>query len=227
MARAIARAAGEPASLLLTRFTVDFLRPVPIAPLSVNVEQVRDGRRARGYAARLSAGGREVARATALLVRMEAVEPPPFHAADRLAPPPDASAPFEWPFFEESVGYPTGMDTRLAGGRFGSGRAAAWMRPRVPLVAGEPTSPLERTLIVADSGSGIGAAVDPARLVPSINADLTVSLHRLPAGDWIGLDASTALERYGIGLTRTVLHDERGPIGQALQSLVLAEPGPR
>ena len=227
MARAIERAAGGPDGLQLTRFTVDFLRPVPMTPLTVSVEQIRDGRRARGYAAVLEAGGQTVARATALVVRTEAVMPPPVPDPEPLRPPPGESAPFQFPFFNDPVGYHMGMETRMARGAFGSGRAAAWMRQRVPLVLGEPPSPAQRVLVAADSGSGIGAAFDPSRFVPFINADLTVSLHRLPAGEWVGLDAATALEPHGIGLTRTSLHDVEGPVGEALQGLVMGQPGGR
>jgi len=224
MARAIEQAAGEPESLRLVRFTIDFIRPVPMEPLTVSVERVRDGRRARGYAAVLSAGGQSVARGTALVVRTEQVAPASTPLQEPLLPVPDESAPFHWPFFRDAIGYPAGMETRMASGKFGSGRAAAWMRQRVPLVLGETPSPAQRVLTVADSGSGVGAAFDPARFVPFINADLTVALHRLPEGEWIGLDAVTTLERHGIGLTRTGLHDVRGPIGEGLQSLVIGLP---
>jgi len=224
MARAIERAAGEPDSLHLTRFSVDFVRPVPMEPLTVSVERVRDGRRARGYAAVLSAGGQTVARATALVVRTEPVAPPPVPVQAPLLPTADDSAPFQFPFFRDPVGYHTGVETRMARGTFGSGRAAAWMRLRVPLVMGEIPSPAQRVLTVADSGSGIGAAFDPERLVPFINADLTVALYRFPDGEWIGLDAVTALEPNGIGLTRTGLYDLRGPIGEGLQGLVIGQP---
>jgi hypothetical protein len=227
MARAIEQAAGEPDSLHMTRFTIDFMRPVPIEPLTVSVERVRDGRRARGYAAVLSAGGQAVARASALVVRTEPVTPPPTPVQEPLLPLPDASIPFHWPFFRDLIGYPTGMETRMAHGQFGSGRAAAWMRQRVPLVLGETPSPVQRVLTVADSGSGIGAAFDPARFVPCINADLTVALHRFPDGEWIGLDAATALEPHGIGLTRTGLYDIHGSIGQGLQSIVIGQPAAR
>jgi Thioesterase-like superfamily len=224
MARAIERATGEPDSFQVTRFTIDFVRPVPMEPLTVGVERVRDGRRVRGYAAVLSAGGQVVARATALVVRTEQVAPPPTPAREPLLPPPDASTPFQIPFFRDPIGYHTGMETRMARGKFGSGQAAAWMRQRVPLVLGEIPSLVQRTLTVADSGSGIGAAFDPARFIPFINADLTVALYRLPDGEWIGLDAVTALEPHGVGLTRTSLHDVRGPIGEGLQGLVIGQP---
>jgi Thioesterase-like superfamily len=227
MARAIEQAAGEPESLHMTRFTIDFIRPVPIEPLTVSVERVRDGRRVRGYAALLWAGSQAVARANALVVRTEQVAPPPTPVQEPLLPPPDASVPFHWPFFRDPIGYPTGMETRLASGKFGTGRAAAWMRQRVPLVLGETPSPAQRVLTVADSGSGVGAAFDPERFVPFINADLTVALHRLPHGEWIGLDALTTLEPHGIGLTRTGLFDVRGPIGEGLQGLVIGQPASR
>jgi Thioesterase-like superfamily len=227
MARAIEQAAGEPDALQLTRFTVDFLRPVPMEPLSVGVERGRDGHRARGYAAVLSAGGQAVAWATALVIRTEQVAPPPVPAQEPLRPSFGEAEPFQFPFFRDPVGYHTGVETRLARGAVGSGRAAAWMRLRVPLVLGEAPSPAQRVLTVADSGSGVGAAFDPFRLVPFINADLTVSLHRLPDGDWIGLDAATVLESHGIGLTRTGLYDELGPIGEGVQSLVVGRPAAR
>ena len=49
MARAIEHAVGETNSFQLARFTIDFVRPVPIEPLTVRVEQVRDGRRSAGH----------------------------------------------------------------------------------------------------------------------------------------------------------------------------------
>jgi hypothetical protein len=54
-----------------------------------------------------------------------------------------------------------------------------------------------------------------------INPDLTVYLHRLPAGEWVCLDAVTYVEPHGIGLAESRLFDERGPVGRAAQSLLL------
>jgi hypothetical protein len=227
MARAIERAAGEGESLQFARFTIDFVRPVPIEPLSVRVEQVREGRRARGYAAVLRAGDQPVARATALLVRAEPPVPPVEPARELLLPFPEQAEPFQFPFFRSPVGYHTAVESRLARGVLGSGRAAVWMRQRVPLLPGETPSPVQRILMMADSGSGVGAMLDAVRFVPFINADLNVSLHRLPDGEWMGLDAVTTIEPHGIGLTRTGLYDVHGPIGQGLQALVAGQMGPQ
>ena len=101
----------------------------------------------------------------------------------------------------------------------GRGRVAIWMRQRVPLLPGETPSPLQRVLAAADSGSGISFLVDPQR-VTFLNADLAVHLHRPLEGEWVGLDSVTVPDPLGFGLAETRLHDTRGPIGFALQSLV-------
>jgi hypothetical protein len=46
-------------------------------------------------------------------------------------------------------------------------------------------------------------------------------VHRLPEGEWVCLEAVTAPEPTGIGLTTTRLFDRRGPIGWGLQALVV------
>jgi hypothetical protein len=54
-----------------------------------------------------------------------------------------------------------------------------------------------------------------------INPDLTVALHRLPAGEWVCLEAETTVEPHGIGQAVSRLWDEDGRLGWALQSLIL------
>src|SRR5262249_57188278 len=102
-------------------------------------------------------------------------------------PPPEGGTPFEFPFFNEPESYHGAMEIRIVRGDWGSGRVAAWMRQRMPLVAGTPTSPLERVLVAADSGSGVSAAIEHKR-VTAINADLSVSVHRPLEGEWVGMD---------------------------------------
>ena len=136
----------------------------------------------------------------------------------------DLGRPFQFPFFNDPVSYHAAMETRLVRGAWGSGRAAAWMRQRIPLVAGTETSPLERVLVAADSGSGVSAAIEHAR-VTAINADLSVSVHRPLQGEWVGMESLSLYEDNGLGLADTRLHDARGPIGRALQSLVVERRG--
>ena len=86
-------------------------------------------------------------------------------------------------------GYHRAIEWRLAKGTWGRGPVAAWLRPRVPLVAGETPTPLECLVTAADSASGVAVVVDPARTT-FVNGDLTIALHRAPAGEWICLDAA-------------------------------------
>ena len=43
----------------------------------------------------------------------------------------------------------------------------------------------------------------------------------MPSGEWVCLDAITLPEPTGVGLADTALHDERGPIGRPLQTLLV------
>jgi hypothetical protein len=114
------------------------------------------------------------------------------------------------------------MEIRFVSGAFTElGPASAWLRMREPLVEGEEPTPLQRLLIAADVGNGISGAVDFRRFV-FVNVDLTVQIERLPEGEWVCVDALTLPRPSGIATAESVLGDERGRIGRALQSLVVA-----
>jgi hypothetical protein len=210
--------------LSVARFTVDFLRPVPIDRVRVRIEPLRHGAKVQRWTGLLLHGETTVAHAVITLIRRDSVAVKPLSDEAPALPRPEASRPFQFPFFREADGYHTAMETRLARGEFGSGRAAAWMRQRVPLVPGAAPSPLERVLIAADSGSGVSAAIDHRRET-AVNADLTVALSRPLEGEWVGLDSTSTYEPHGIGLADTRICDARGTIGRALQALVLEERG--
>src|SRR4051812_37263603 len=53
----------------VARLTVDLMRPVPVAPLTIETEVLREGRKIQLVMVRLLASGTEVVRATALRVR--------------------------------------------------------------------------------------------------------------------------------------------------------------
>jgi hypothetical protein len=80
---------------------------------------------------------------------------------------------------------------------------------------------MSRTLLLADSGSGVSMALDP-RIYIFINVDLTVVLHRDPAGEWLLLDAVTTMDGTGTGLAETTLSDAAGEVGVGLQTLLVS-----
>jgi acyl-CoA thioesterase len=125
---------------------------------------------------------------------------------------------------EAAPGYGHLVENRLVEGRFFEGPSTVWFRMRHPLVAGEPTSPYQRVAVAADSGNGISAALDFSRYV-FVNSDLTINLLRKPHGEWICLQARTALGGNGCGLAESALFDEQGLIGRATQSLAVRQRG--
>ena len=205
----------------IVRVTIDILRPVPIAGLEVEVAVARPGKRVELLEAVMTSGGDAVLKARAWRLRTAALafdEPP----RDPL-PGPETG---RWePFFPGAadVGYHTHMDWRFLRGSFReAGPAMAWLKMKVPLLAGEEPSPLVRVLVAADSATGVSCALDPREYL-FVNTDLNVFLHRVPDGEWIGMDSRTILDSSGVGLTETVLHDRSGPVGRALQTLYVAK----
>jgi hypothetical protein len=238
IARELERLPSE-APMQIGRITFEILRPVPIAPVRVEAHIVRPGRRVEMAEAALSSGGETLIRARGWRLRtgatelpngLSSTEPPamPSGSVQVLAPGQTHRGPEGLPggeFFQtgQDVGYHSAMEYRFVRGGFvDPGPATVWMRMRQPLVAGEDPTPLQRVLTAADSGNGVSSTLDWTRYL-FINVDLSVHLARMPAGEWVGLDAITIPEPDGIGLSDTALFDERGPLGRAVQTLLVAE----
>ena len=238
IAREIERLAATGGAWQVGRITFEILRPVPIDVLSVEARVVRPGRRVQHVEAELR-GPEELVRARAWLVRRADLElPPAVSSLDGASParragrPTGALGPPSGPgpatgsdFFPvlHDVGYHTAMEYRFAKGSFLElGPATTWMRMLYPLVAGEEPTPLQRVLIAADSGNGVSGTLDFRRYL-FVNVDLTIHLHRMPIGEWVCLDSITVPEPTGLGISDTALYDQSGPIGRALQTLLIAE----
>ena len=90
LVRAMERLAGEAA--LLARMTFDFLRPVPIAPLTVRVEVTRAGTQVRRLQGALSsAEGTVVLQASALALRTAPVLPESIDDGAAAPDPPESA----------------------------------------------------------------------------------------------------------------------------------------
>ncbi len=205
--------------MIVARFTCEILGAVPVGELTVTARVTRPGRSVELVEATMSAAGRDVARAAAWRVRRTAGA----RVGSRLAGPgsaPDESAPLSSPGW--GGGYLAAIEWREVTGSFNApGPAAVWTRMRYPLVPEEDPGPLERVLIVADSGNGVSWELDIVRW-HFINPELTVHLHREATGEWICLDAQTAIADGGAGLATSVLSDIEGPVGVGAQSLLIA-----
>jgi acyl-CoA thioesterase len=215
------------AELPIGRLSFEFLRPIPLAPLTLAVRIVRPGRRVQELAAELHADGQTIVRASALrltAVSGDAVAAAPDTSREpgaALAPPSDgAPIRFALDGGAEASFAGTAMEMRWLSDPKELGRGRVWMRLRHPLLPDEPLTSLARLAATADFGNGVSAALPFDRFV-FINADLTIHLQRTPRGEWIGLDARTLLQEGGTATVESVLHDETGPLGRAFQTLVV------
>jgi hypothetical protein len=202
----------------VARLTFEFLRPVPIGLLTVSAAIRRPGRKVQFADAALSCDGVEVARVSALRIRVGEVDVPP--PGDPPPPPPsavdDPVLNLGRPWFGDAFNF------RTASGQVWAepGPCALWARLVLPLVGGETPSPLVRVVALADFGNGVSRALDFTRHL-FINPDLTVSLHRPARSDWILLDAVSRYQRSGIGLASAEISDLEGHVGRSQQSLLV------
>jgi hypothetical protein len=206
------------------RIVFEILRPVPIGAVSVETRVIRPGKKVQLVEASLSNEGGELMRATAWLLRTSELELPEGAVADD-APPPGPEEGWTPEFFPtgQDVGYHTAMEWKAVAGAFlEAGPATVWMRMRQALVDGEEPTPLQRALVAADVGNGISAVLDWRDYV-FINVDLTVHFERMPEGEWVCVDAVTRPQPSGIGTAESALSDQRGRIGRAAQSLLIAQ----
>jgi hypothetical protein len=205
--------------MITARFTCEILGPIPVGEISVQTRVVRPGRSVELLGATMSAGGREVARASAWRVRRTAG----VSATSRVSAPASLPGHFSVPPAGWGVnGYLSAIEWRgVRGGFTAPGPATVWARMRYPLVADEEPGPLERVLAIADSGNGVSWELDIPRW-HFINPELTVHLHREAEGEWICLDAQTTISEGGAGLATSVLSDLAGPVGVGAQSLLIA-----
>ncbi|HKI65073.1 MAG TPA: thioesterase family protein [Burkholderiales bacterium] len=215
--REIARAAGALGMNHLARLTANLLRPVPIAPLRVELATDYAGRNVAHFSARIYAEEREVARFTAVAQREHEIELPA-HALPLAPRPPGDIEPIVFPHRAGVVGYHDLVELRVAEGTLTRGPCAVWFRLRFPLLEGEIPGAIERVAVAADSGNGISALLDFRRYL-FVNSDLTINLLRPAQGEWICIDARTLLGPAGGGIAEARLFDRSGLIGRSTQSL--------
>ena len=230
--------AGPPAALIgralerstpegwaIGRITFEILRAVPIAPLQVEVETLRAGRSVELVGAVLrDADGEPLIRAHAWRLAERPLELPEGLRRPPIRCPRSSTAPtirFSTPARRSATTRRWSTGSSPARSRE-LGPATVWMRMRYPLIEGEPPSPLQRLLTAADTVNGASATLDLQRYL-FVNVDLSLHVYRLPVGEWVCLDAITIPQPTGIGMAETVLHDERGPLGRALQTLLIRE----
>ena len=227
-------AAPLSATLRLARLSCDFLGALPVAELEATVNVLRPGRRVALLEATLSAGDRTVAIGRGWFIDAAAAlgDPPVNHGRSPHFPgelppidiPPPLPDPQPQRFFLglDGFGYGHANEWRFTSGGFDqAGPAGVWCRPRVPLLAGEPLTGVQRLLILADAANGVSGELSFGTWM-FIPPAITVTILREPVGDWVHLAARTTLGADSIGLCHGQLADAHGPVGVVSQPLLIS-----
>jgi acyl-coenzyme A thioesterase PaaI-like protein len=211
---------AAPPGLQPARVTYEFVRPVPQGGLGVAVSVVRPGRRVTLLDAVLRDGEDiEVTRARALFMARSELGgvsggPPPF-------PGPSEGEVSDWGNPPMRMFATHAMEIRFVEGRFREpGPATAWFRLRHPLIAGAEVAPVELLAAAGDFGNGIASVLSWDEHV-FINPDLTLYIEREPTGEWVALQSEMRVAAGSVAVADSVLWDEQGRIGRAMQSLVV------
>ena len=205
------------------RLSVDLFRPAAMAPVSVEVRPVRQGRRIAVADAIATCDGHEVCRVTGLFLpegdeppgKVWSPDPEPWPDPETLPPPDDLTGAEEdddWLF-------------RVVSGGFGSAeRSRVWTNDTIALVAGEEMSPLVRAAVSGDIACPMGNASDQG--IHYINADYTMFLARYPVGAWIGLEVAQRVAADGIAVASATLVDLEGPFATSTGASLARPPLP-
>ncbi|MGH1561770.1 thioesterase family protein [Mumia sp. DW29H23] len=227
LARAIEEAVGDE-PLAVAKVDVDFLGPIPQGVCEVAVTTLRPGRRVRLMEATLTSSGRPAVAARAWLVSHEDGRAPSTGAPAPAPPLPGPQPQLPMPGAPPEWGYGLAIEWRYVSGglagqapRAEDGATRVWMRVRVPLVAGEEISGLERLMVVADSANGMSANL-PFRDWLFIPPGLGVTLQRPPASEWVHLEAASWTQPRGTGVAHAVATDAEGLCGFVAQPLLVA-----
>ncbi|MFC0248563.1 thioesterase family protein [Citricoccus parietis] len=202
--------------LRLARLSFEILGTLHYGPLTVTTRTVRPGRTIELVESTLVAQGRVVlvARAWRLVISDTADVAV---TNDSALTPVAQCRPFpameqRWP-----GGYIKSLEMRVAPDH-APGHGRCWSTTAVDMIAGEPTSDLVRLMGMADTSNGVAPVLDAGPGGYGFpNVDLQIHLYRDPVGPWLGYATTSNMGSDGIGLTSSVLHDERGPFGRSEQ----------
>lgn len=198
--------------LVPARWHVDLFRPARMVESIATATLVRQGPRLALLDAVLDQNDQRVARASGLFLL--ASQPPTgevWSPTDRPSPPPMEPAPprggLPVPFFASAKPWSNDFREHQNGGRHQTWQTA------IPIVVGEPITPFQAVASIADSTSMVtnwGSAG-----VEYINADISLTLARRPAGVEVGLRALDHVAADGIAVGTVEVFDRAGPLGTA------------
>jgi hypothetical protein len=209
---------------VLARVSFDILGFLAAEPCDVTVTTTRPGRTIELVEATVTIAGRAAVSARAWYLSESDTADVAGGAASALPSPEGLGS---WRMSDVwSGGYIRSLDLRPVRPPK-PGRATVWIRSTTTgLIQDEPASAIATFVSLVDTANGIAVRHHPHEWVFP-NVDLTIHFFRQPDPAWVGLDTEVVFGPNGIGLTSTTLHDVRGAVGRAEQSLTLRRQQPR
>jgi len=214
LARSAERAVADRGDLRPARFTVDLFRAADMRPCTVTATVVRKAPRLCLVDATLAQDDEPVARASAVFLKptqdppgetwlpSDAPEPP----STQLAPVTDEPhVPF---LHSDGLGW-----SQDFGAHQNAARKQTW-QTAVPTVEGERPSPFVTVAGIADATSMVTNWGTQG--VEFINADITLTLGRLPEGPQVGLSTVDRVMLDGIAVGTATVFDRAGRLGTAV-----------
>jgi hypothetical protein len=203
--------------MVLSRFTADLARPVPIGPrLHLVHDVVREGKKLQLVQLRVVVDDVVHAWATALRLRTADISDHPglpvgttgTPTADEILMPLDG-LPSMRDRHSKVPGFLHAIDLRRARRRDGKGDGY-WGRLAAAVVAGEPNTPTAGITFAFDCANVMGID-DPMANVTMINPDVTAQVLRPPADEWVAITGETLVHPdLGRSMTIATFSDREG-----------------
>ncbi len=217
LASAIDRASSAP-DTSIAKLSIEFLRPVPMGELRVEVKPIRAGHKVALYEGILVNDDGPILLARAWRTRRSRDVVPSVSMSETGHADPTTVAVNQL----DSFPYVSNIEWRFESGEFyAPGPALVHARVKIPLVEAEETSGLEALLILADSANGISQELDMREFI-FVPVDLMCSLLRIPdPSGFITFDARTRISDEASGLSEMKISQTGRFIGSSLHTLYL------
>ena len=194
---------------LPARLTVDMHRLPDFSPIQVKTHLVRDGYRIKVVDAEFFSSDISMARATCQLLRKTENSP------SKVWSPPNWTVPLP-----DDITIPPDVPKYSGGSRrhvpisgsMGSyGQKQIWMSEQRNLVNEDDLTPWLHVALLADFANPFANSGDGS--LGYINSDVTLYLHRLPVGEWLGMEVVNHQATDGVAIAECCVYDLEGAIG--------------
>lgn len=210
----------------LARLTIEFLAPMPLEAMTLDVSPLSGGSRVQRQQATVSVGDRLLVSARSVVVRRGELDLPASALAQTSPFDPTAVPTFDGPnrAAADIVGHESFDSLCVMTSRFrvdGDRRVHQWIALDRPIVEGTEVQGIELAVVAADY-SQAGVFRDLSMADWSFrNAEQTIHLAREAVGDWVGVRCDSLVRPVGTGFNSGELFDADGPFGHSAASLVV------